>query len=209
MAITFTDGVASSSPAPQATLALSTLLPKLSITVAACPGNVKTLALKLAARDFCRDTEIWRETLSTTTTADEDEYDITDLHTYDALIQRVRLVTLDDTDLVDSAWSVSEVGTLTLDTAPEETGDTLAIEVVFMPLEICTDYPGWLLDKWAEAIVARALAILKAQPQKPWSDPAAVPALDREYLYLCGRAKATLASERKSGDFGMSVPAFA
>jgi len=210
MSITFDDGVLDSTTAPADTTDIATLRPRVAMSVSGCPENVQLLAIRLAARDFCRDTEIWQETLSTTSTADEDEYDLTALHDYDAVIQRVRAVRLDDseTDSDEADWRADEVGALTFEEAPDEDGLTIEADVVFVPRVSCEDFPTWLLDKWSEAVTAKALASLKAMPQKPWSDPASVDALEREYAYRCGQAKASLATERQSGDLMIQPPTF-
>lgn len=43
-----------------------------------------------------------------------------------------------------------------------------------MPTEFCVEVPEEFWHEWREGVIAGALAQLKAQPDKPWSDPASV-----------------------------------
>lgn len=208
MSITFDDGVEDSGTTPAASTHVVTLLPRITASLPGCPSPVRLMALRQAARDFCRETEVWREILTTTSTEDEDEYDLTDLHTWDALIERVRAVRLDSSTVDEGDYEVSEDGVLTFDTAPDADDYAIEADVVFLPLDECEDYPTWLIGKWSDAIQTKALMLLKAMPQKPWSDPKGAADLEREYVYQCGLAKVAVTMARKGGDLTAQAPTF-
>lgn len=172
------------------------------------PG-VEQLLLKQQMRalmqDFCRQTEIWKSQLaSIASEIDEDEYELTT--NYDAFIHRVTAVELDSVAVEYD--SVSEDGvTLTLTTAPVEDDLDIDVWVTLIPLENCTDYPTWLINRWGEAIVNGTIARLKAMDM-PWRDPNGVQLYDSMYRYAIGEAKRETITKRGPADIQITPRVF-
>lgn len=176
------------------------LLPYAAIEASGCPTAVLKQALRLAGRDFCRDTEIWRETLTILSAADVAEYDLQNAHGEQATILRVFGLTLDGSEQATDDFTFSAEGCLEFDTAPSEDDDEIVADVVLIPRMDATVYPAWLLADWGQAITALALARLKAMSGKPWSDPNGAQWKMQEYTVRCGDAKLAVLTGRQTGD---------
>lgn len=143
-------------------------------------------ALRRAARLFLLQTELWRETLSATTTA-TDEYTLSGLHTHSAHIKRVDNVKVaDDPIKFEKVSTDGTVVTLSNKTLADK---TIEFEVVFIPNESNTDLPAWIVERWDRALVLGTLYELKKQNRRPWSDPNGAQLAYRELLEEVGRAK--------------------
>jgi hypothetical protein len=191
---------------------ISSLAPRVLAQLRGCSEDFAIMELRAVARDFCRESDIWREALDTiATVADQADYNLEDEHEYAAHIQRVRLVTLDDSDLSAEDWSLSVDGVLTLDPAPAETDMDLDVDVVFVPDLDADDHPDFLVSRWAEALIVGAVARLKlqagsGQQVRPWFDPSGGQLATAQYQGLIAEARRECFLERKSGDLAMNVP---
>lgn len=135
-----------------------------------CPSPVVNESLRRGLREFCRESEAWRETLSTTTVADQTEYTISSLITGDGRIQRVREIRVSDNALHPSLYTVEDDRTLTFKNALAGS-ETMEVDVSLLPTERWDTIPDTLADEWGDAPKAWALAHLKAMPRTPWADP--------------------------------------
>ena len=165
-------------------------------------------ALRLIARDFCRETEVWREEVTGTTTEDEDEYDLNTLHSYDAQVYRVLKLEQEDSTIDRDDYTFGPTGILTYDNAPDESDDTLTISTVLLPLISCTVYPQWLLDQWGDGIAAGTVARLAGQTGRPWSSPQVAALKSEEYRNAIAQAKGVVITGREDGNLRTQMRSF-
>lgn len=188
-----------------ATTALSSLLPL--VVLPRCPRNSQLQALRLALRQFCMDTEVWREAMSDLS-AVEDQEDYTLSPEYDDVtIHRVVSVELDDTELPESRWGYSPDGTLTIDPAPVADG-TIAVTVAYLPDPACSAAVDWLMARWGDAIAAKAMCDMKLDPQSardpvPWYDPNGAMLWMERYRDRVAEAKLSLLVGGRSGEISV------
>lgn len=193
-----------------ATTALSTLLPLVQLP--RCPQNIVLQALRRALRQFCMDTEVWRDELTQfASVADQADYDLTPEED-DVSIHRVILVELDEEELSEAYWSYAPDGTLTIDPKPTTAG-TLDVSVVYMPLLDCAEAADWLVSRWGEAIAAKAAGDLKIDPQSatdpvPWHDPTGAALMFSRYNDGVADAKKSLLVGGRSGEVAVTLSPF-
>lgn len=202
-------------PIPATPTDLYTLLPRISHELPSCPEPVQKEALRLAAQQFCRDTEAWIEKLAPTTSASMASVELNALlaATYDAAALRVKYVWFPDNGRIvyenyyrlapdggdmDMVFTTSANIDQALTVATAD-GD-MEIGVIVDPYDTCAAYPAWLLRRWGTAICAGALATVKLQTKKPWSDPQGGMLRQSEYQLAVGTAKASNITGRKSGE---------
>lgn len=203
-AITISNMLVSVSVEPGTDTSVYDLLPILTVEVAACPVPAQKQALRLAAREFCIETEIWRETIETTSVEDDDTYVLADsLDGYDADIWRILSLELDDSDVDATDYTFGPTGILTFDNAPDESDETIVAETVLVPRRTCTSYPYWLITQWGDVIVSNAVSRLKSQMGRPWTDPAGAEREMLAYRLGCGRAKGMVVSGREGGNWAI------
>jgi len=135
------------------------LLPLLAAECPGVPTGLRRQALRIAGRQFLRDTEAWRET-STNAGAPTG-------YTGNPQVLKVLRVTVAGEEISLGAFRYSQVDGLTVDG-----GGTATTLCVFLPARESSEYPQFILEQYGEGIAAAALAWLKSQLNKPWSDPA-------------------------------------
>ncbi len=192
--------------------ALSSLFPYTAAALPLCPENYQKLALRLAARDFCRDTELWRDTMTGHTVVDTATYDFTSQLDSTVQCYRVLNVSIDDItiaprpydeqgrDVDSTGYTVDTGGIITLYPAPTTADLDIIINVAVLPLLTCDEYPAWLMGQWGEVIVLRAVASLKAESKKPWSDPEGAQLKESDYRYRAGQAKGWNSARRSNAN---------
>ena len=179
------------------------LLPLLTIEAGGADQKFLKEALRLAGREFCRETEMWREIVSFLTVVDVANYTIsTPLQTAWAKtdLYRVYYVEQEDIALDSTDYTLSVAGVLTFDPAPGATGDTVEAYCIVLPRRGCSNYPTWLLEQWTEGIIAGALWRLFSAKNRPWSDPDMAQQKYEEYRRIVGMAKAMMLAGRKTGN---------
>ena len=146
--------------------------------------------LKLAARDFCRGSLAWRQqdTELLTTNAAQAVYEAE----LDAGREIAAVISAwaggsevevelpgerDDVSPGDtsSAWRIGvepDLNSLRLSPAPSVGGVVVTGTIAFAPNEESTSLPEFIWRRWRNVIAAGAISALKAQANKPWSDPA-------------------------------------
>lgn len=170
-----------------ATVAIATFLPHISPKVLGCPDPLIYNALRSAAFDFCSRSEIWSTRLAAASVTSADfPYSIpTDAHA-----QAVRLLSArcDGASLTETSYDAldsvedwdTETGTpanylfneddkLVVYPLPSGTS-TLRLRVVLAPARGAELIDATLDNKWREALASGAIALLCAEPNKPWSN---------------------------------------
>jgi hypothetical protein len=140
-------------------------------------------ALRDAGRRFCDRTEIWAWTLDPIDLVEE-QLDYTLAHEWQAVIKRVLEVRINSEAGVtagtkgnaqdESLYEFTPPSTLTLDDSLEpgaDLTDGLEADVVLVPNLRCDEIPEYIIERWGEAIMAGAIAELKRQPNRGWTDP--------------------------------------
>lgn len=138
-------------------------------------------AVQKAAREFCRESERWRETLhSQNLTVDITNYTVD--WNYNARIDRIEEVRWNTEDGIDAGnkgvvrpraeWTYSPPETLDFITAPvASVTNGLEIDVVLVPhLDSC-DIAEWFLNRYAEPIIGWAMHFLMSMQGKMWTNP--------------------------------------
>ena len=185
---------------------LNMILPE----VPGCPSVLATQHIQQAARQFCTDSEAWREELPAIDLVAEDvTYTLTP--SYDCEIRRVLKVWIrteddvtngDDGTLLDfDDYEYAPAGSvLTLDDSvePQEAvTDGLVVEVVLVPY-LSTNVDALLtqggisatfLNYWAEPIIARAKHTLMRMTRTAWANPDLAGVYLAEYHDGVSRAK--------------------
>lgn len=81
----------------------------------------------------------------------------------------------------------------------------LLIDAVLIPRLYTVELAGWFMEKWAEAIVAKAKVDLMAMKDKSWSSPERVPYFNGEYVKFLNRALRENLAENKNQGLSMET----
>lgn len=147
-----------------------TLLPQVTPYVRNCTDAVQRQQLRWAARDFVRETEIWRETLDAVdTVVDQQEYTLDQPAGYDTLFKRLLQLKIDDVELALDNVTLDPEGLLDIGYKPSVADQEIVATVAFLPLEVCYEYPDWFVDRWQSALVNGTLMRLAAMDSMPWA----------------------------------------
>ena len=84
----------------------------------------------------------------------------------------------------------------------------LIIKAVLLPRLFCNELAGWFMEKWAEGIIAKAMADLLKMKNKNWSSPERVPYFEQEYNKFVQLALRERFTEDKSTEVVFDVPQF-
>jgi len=136
-------------------------------------------ALQDAGREFCNLSEAWYENLaSINIVADQQSYTLST--NYQARFKRIKAVHIlsstdvangDEGQLMDvSYYKLVLPKTLKFDvnhTPSTAVTGGLVVEVVLVPNMASNELPAWVIDRWAEAIIGKAMyELLKPQDQR-------------------------------------------
>lgn len=126
------------------------------------PEPVRKRALREAAREFCRRSGAWRETLAAiSTVADQADYTVTiptDGTQYAARILRVSRARLEGAVMNETLWAFSPDHVFSFITAPATADLSLVLDAVFEPTDECYLLPDWMVAKHDQAVVDGAIA---------------------------------------------------
>lgn len=162
------------------------VIPLVASHVGGVPTPFLKQILRQIGRDFCHQTEVWREMLDAIDSV-KDQADYTLVHSYDADILRVRDVTY---NTLCWAYTVDAAGeVITLDPTPNRDDLEIVAKVVFWPHESCSVYPSWLISRWGRAIAEGTKARLASMQGRPWFNATQAQLSDAEYRRLMGEAK--------------------
>lgn len=159
--------------------------------VQGCPNPLLDQQLRLAAREFCEGSRVWKEWSDTVTadgTTNRFEFDIA---SGQDLVKVCRcLVNGKDWSIKASRdlpqdWETASTGlfeTLVFLNDSEymlfgapASGDEIRLEIALEPALDGTGVDDAVHKAWADAIGFGAVARLLATPKKPWSEPGAAP----------------------------------
>lgn len=185
-----------------------------------CPEPFFTQQILQAGRRFCEKSGIWRQDLDPTDLVDaQKEYTLSPIAgavTYDARIDHIVTVRQNTDDGVDAGdigalinWRDycfdASINQLEFRTAPTvDVTKGLEVMAVLVPHLSATDLPDWLLNRYAEALVAGAISRLALMPNKLWTSDKLAAAKNREWRNGISTAKADIASDYKLGSKGIS-----
>lgn len=184
-----------------------------------CPAVLFNQHVMQAGRRFCERSRVWRESLDAKNLVSGTKaYTLTPLVsavTYVAQIEAVTEVRWNTAAGVTAGTSGNvqnwrtygfnpNTGVLTFETAPTEsiTGG-LDVKVVLVPHLSATDMADWVLNIYADPILALAMHTLKKIPNVAWADPAGSQLAYREYVNGVSKAKADIAREYRDGSIGV------
>lgn len=184
---------------------ITSLLPWVGPYAGSAPSNVQVQQLKMGARQFCQDTEIWRETIGPFTVAEDAE--TVQLAAPNEFVSIIRVLSLahDGKDVCHISYEIDNDDLVTF-VRPLKAGDIEAV-VALIPKVTISEIPDWLYDRWGTAFVHYALGTLKAMDGQPWYEPQMAGVHMSEYAYQVGQAKGAIAHSRKSG-LQIKVPKF-
>lgn len=180
------------------------LFPLMQPDLPSIPDPLLLQELQGAGRDFCRDTEAWREYI--TMDIDSDLTDYVLRSKYNAEILRPRWVWTNG-DRTGEPIDISlfdfrpETQTLSFNSDfADDLTDGLIVEVTLMPRLFTEELAGHFMEKWAEGIVARAKVRLMSMKDKPWSSPERVQFFNGEYSrYLSVAHRDRLSENKQTG----------
>jgi hypothetical protein len=183
--------------------ALSTLLPLMNAP--RCPQPRLLQALRNACRAFCRDTEVWREILTSfPTVADQAAYTVATGQS-DTLFIRLFSVKVDGAFVHDSEWTFSEAGVLSFRNAPRVAGLPIVCHAVLTPTILCNTVADKIVARWGEYLAAGAEFTVKSDKgteldPHPWFDPNGAALARVRYDEGVGKAKMEVFDAMQSGN---------
>lgn len=175
-----------------------------------CPLGLATYYLRQAAIDFCERTWFWQYDLTKVdSVADQAEYSFvppTDAIVYKILNARFdgKRVTEKNVDQLEAEYAdwESESGEQPLYVTQKEPDkyilvpkpssaivDAIYLKVVLKPSQDCATLPDNLLEEYKQVIINGALAMIKAEVEKAWSDPQGAAMRNSFYENAIGPAK--------------------
>lgn len=183
------------------TVALDQLAPAVLANAPNVPDPALSSALRRSAREFCRQTQIWREWLGETDPVDGVfRYQV--MAPMDA--EFVAIVGTRPADLQDRIEVVSSGMYLTLD-FPQVPSEPFDIQAAFMPTMDASSIPALLANEWDSALVAGALAFLMDIPKADWTDHNF--AAHQAQIFNRGIARARMSRAKGQRNDALIVPA--
>lgn len=161
------------------------LYPLILPDVPQCALPMVDTAINRAAQEFCRDSLCWADTQTVSLLPNLREYAITVPASADLVV--VRRASIDKRvmrgepnaqEIIDRREGFGEPAiyavlgsTLYVTPTPNVSGKSISLLCAFAPRFTAATIPDVLVGRYAEAIAAGALAILKRVPAKDWTDP--------------------------------------
>lgn len=181
---------------------LDVLLPRILPSVLHCPRSMAVDAAQTVAVDFCKRTELWRDTLTESVASGQARIEFS--LPREVRVARVMDVRLDGEALPPEAFEASSYG-LTLRETPRQEA-TAHILAALRTARTADKLPDELVEEWGDALVWGVLAKLQAMSGAgiEWSDPQAAAA--NLALYEDGVAQARIQTiRRRHGDGPLHV----
>ncbi len=174
------------------------------------PGtNLVLSALRKAWRNLLFESEVWRGEQVYDSVEDQATYTLTPPS--DAEIKRIIKVELDDSKMNEAGYYLAGTNTLTFedDYVPSESStDGILIELAYNPtVNETAAIPSevrWILNRFADGIVAGAQKELYGQRARPWYDPAMYGEKRAEFETAIGDAVVTRKQKRTTRKTGFS-----
>lgn len=184
-----------------------------------CPSVLFNQHVIQAGRAFCEKSRVWRENLDSYDLVDGTKaYTLTptvDSTEYAARLEAILEVRWNSEDGVSNGdsglvqnWRTygfnPNTNVLTFETAPtEDVTDGLDIRVVLVPHLGATDINDWVLNLYAEPILACAMYTLKKIPKVDWADAGGSALAYRQFISGVSKARADVAREYRSVNTGV------
>jgi len=184
-------------------------------TKGACMEGQMLHALRQSSREFCDDTEAWKETLDPhNLVADQKAYTLE--WDWCARVQRIYEVRW-NTDAGVTAGNKGAVQSL--DNYAFDLPDTLSFivppstsvvngleaDVIYVPTLQTCELPEWFLNRWAEALYSHAIQYLLSIPGTKWYNPVRAQMWQNKYDKYYQRAVSEKEKLNKSGDISFSA----
>jgi len=195
---------------------LDDLIEDMFIELPGCPEALIKQQLRLAARDFCRQSEAYKIELDPINlVADQQEYDLEP--GMNASIARLIWVKTGEdidefTEPLDPAdYVLQEEYTLKLLNAPSSSiTDGLVVKVALRPeFDDECDLDPFFLERYSSTIIAGAKFLLMKMPKKPWSYPDVAMLYRQEFRDGINEAKREFYYDYKYNDVMMDFRSFA
>jgi hypothetical protein len=186
-----------------------------------CPQPLFNQHIIQAGRLFCTKAWAWREDLTAyDLVAEQQEYTlapITGGETYAARIEAIVKVRWNTEEGVTNGddGNVQNYRTYAFDpntnvlnfsVAPRDTVEGgLDVAVILVPHLSATDMNDWVLNIYAETILAGAMFTLKNIPKTDWQDSAGAALAYRTFRTGVGKAKGDIARQSRDGSIGASA----
>ena len=162
---------------------LSDLYAQMTIELGACPQKMMLVKLQEGAREFCSQTETWKEWLDPHNLVDGKlEYQLD--WEWCAEVRRIMAVRIkteeDVTNGTDGQtipyenYEFDQPDVLTLDDSLEPEEDVskgLCVQVIYVPHLWTCDLPSWFINRYVDAFIAFAMKELMSMPKKSWTNP--------------------------------------
>ena len=179
-------------------MTLDTLADQALPYLSGAPKLLIVNALNSAARDLCREAEIWREEITAVTTGQLLALTLPD----GATLVSLAGVWVDDVPLVASSailgqqarngtpsyYTITSAGALSL--YPQQAGLNLTMLAVLMPvIGDASAMPAFLVDRHAQALIHGAVYRVRITPGTQWHDVNAAMYHQQQFESLKGDAK--------------------
>jgi len=186
---------------------LSSLYPYIMPELPGCPDPIVDRVIVDSVREFCRRTDLLRNTENLSILVGEDSYSLSPPVGNEVLdIKRVYLDGIDiplyreDSGLVKINSSSEGESIIYYTWKPQDTivthpipstllDNTLDVDYSYQPLRTATTIPDEVFDRWAECLAAKVKSILMRQAGKSWSNPEFVGINNAEWWRLLGDAR--------------------
>jgi len=196
---------------------LEDLFPYMMPELPSCPPSLLLQNLRMSAREFCIDTEAWREVLEPINIREGVRTYEMDID-YCAKIKRIKRVEYKTQDQIDYnpnqrgsflrpyEYDIKTPYDFILRFDPlEDVRKGLIIDVILYPTFDSDSIPVEFMNEWFEGIVGGAKYLLMKQKNKRWSNPEEANFYRYEYRKFKNRAVQEILRQHKDADLGFSA----
>jgi len=174
-----------------------------------CPTPLLLQVLQQTIRDFCVQSDLWRETLTMNVVADQADYTLAPTDT-SSQVQRVVSVSISDVEQLQRYITFNPTNSeITLDddiipTAAETNGLDVVISLCPHIGYPTTTFNAGMLNRWAEAFCMGAKARLMLMPQKDWSNGQLGMMYNQQFLTQVALARREVWTGYKNGTMSVA-----
>ncbi len=149
--------------------------------IPSCPDFVIERHAIRVMRDFCVQTQIWKDTLTGTIDEGEDDFTLAPANGEVCFV-----ISLDiDNSL---SWEFQPPDKVVFDEDMSEDSD-IEVQVVLQPKLSDTQAPEWILDRYEGVLVKGIFSRMLRQNGQAWSNPNLALAYEQEYRKSIARAR--------------------
>ena len=192
-----------------------------------CPQGIINQQLYNSAKEFCKRTQAWVETITLTIEEDQQQYyflnQVNDNAQWHCVFDIQRTNEIEDLNTVTLAQMTAtkqfqgqdyslirdeeEVFYVFLHSKPNKTRiNALHIRNVLLPLQSEMKMPDWIMRDWSEGIAYGAQAYLKSQPGTGWYDPAGAAMANQKWLHAINQCRILLNKSYANGNIQLRIP---